>query len=279
MLRAFICGLAFVAVTLGATEGRADLSRLFAPKAELVDEIWLERDAASQVAPDHGAWNALLRRYVATDAKGVNRVAYGAVSDADRRALTAYIAALEEIDPATLAPAEQMAFWINLYNAATLALVLEHYPLASIRDIGSGLFEDGPWDRPVATVQGRALTLNQIEHGILRPVYQDARVHFAVNCASVGCPNLANAAYTGATLEAQLAEAERAYVNDPRGVRDVGGELVLSSIFNWFREDFAESEAALLAYLKGVAGAETRSLLEARGEIGDYAYDWSLNGQ
>ena len=254
------------------------LARLAAPGSELHDTVWTEHAVTSETVPDHARWSDLLKRYLNPAAGGVNRLDYAAVTQADRAALERYIADLEATDPRRLASADALAYWINLYNAATVALVLDHHPVTSIRDIGAGLLEPGPWDRPVATVLGRSLTLNDIEHGIIRPVWNEPRIHYAVNCAAIGCPDLAAEPYDGARIEAQLAQAERRFVNDPRGVRREGDALVLSSIWLWYRDDFAADEAGLLAYLRGIASGRAAEALAAPTGIVRHAYDWRLNG-
>ena len=255
------------------------LERLTAPDARLLDPLWRVRDPGSRIVVDHAPWARFLDRYLIVGADTANRVAYSEVTPGDRAALDTYIDALEAVDPATLAGPEQLAYWINLYNAATVALVLDHHPLESIRDIGSGLFEAGPWDRTVVEVRGRALSLNAVEHGIIRPVWPDEpRIHYAVNCAAVGCPDLAPEPYEGARLEAQLAAAERAYVNDPRGVRRSDDGLVLSKIWLWYRADFAATETALLDRLRTVATGRAAAALDGAGDVDAYAYDWALNG-
>ena len=251
------------------------LERLAAPSSELIDPVWTERDPASDRVVDHSALDAFLAEYRRDGSPA--RIDYGAVTQADAATLDGYIGDLGAVDPRTLAADEQLAYWLNLYNAATLALVLDHYPVDSIRDIGSGLFEDGPWDREVVEVLGRPLTLNEIEHGIVRPVYGEPRIHYAVNCAAVDCPGIAPTAWRGAGLDARLAAAERAFVNDPRGVRVEDGELVLNKIWLWFREDFAATEAGLLDRLREVAEGRTATALEGREAPDGYAYDWSLN--
>lgn len=255
------------------------LERLGAPNARLIDPVWRERAPAAETTVDHASWGEFLARYLTVRENDANRVDYAAVTPADRAALGGYIARLEGIDPATLSGPVQLAYWINLYNAATVALVLEHHPVASIREIGSGLFEEGPWSRDVVTVKGRALSLNDIEHGIIRPLWPgEPRIHYAVNCAAVGCPDLVPMPYRGARIEAQLAAAERAFVDDPRGVRRAEGGLVLSKIWLWYREDFAETEAALLTRLRRVATGRAAEALASAEAVERYAYDWALNG-
>ncbi len=253
------------------------LERAAIPSVELEHPVWEERDASSSATVDHAAWDAFLARYRSVDGAGMARVDYAAVTPADDAALDAYVDALEATDTRALAGPEQLAFWINLYNAATVDLVLQHYPVDSIREIEGGFFDTGPWDEEVATVLGRTLSLNDIEHRIIRAVWNEPRIHYAVNCAAVGCPDLGPEAYRGDRLEAQLAAAERLYVNDPRGVRLEGDELVLSKIFFWFRKDFGPDEAAVLERLRPVAEGRAAAALAGRTRVDSYAYDWALN--
>jgi len=241
-------------------------------------ETWRAADPASGERIDHAAWQALLDRYLVTDhPSGVNRFDYGAVSSADAAALDGYIASLAARDPRRYTRAEQFAYWINLYNALTVRLVVEHYPVRSIRRIHGGLFRRGPWDRKLVEIAGEELSLNDIEHRILRPLWQDPRIHYAVNCASVGCPDLAPRAYTAANTDALLDAGATAYVNHPRGVRFEAGRLELSSIYDWYGSDFGDDTRALLAHLARYADARlTERLSNFDGPIG-YSYDWSLN--
>jgi hypothetical protein len=128
--------------------------------------------------------------------------------------------------------------------------VLQHPDKDSIKQMKSKLFSFGPWDDEQLQVEGFAITLNDIEHRILRPIWRDSRIHYAVNCASIGCPNLSAMAYTQRNATTLLAAAERAYLQHARGLGfDAGGVLRLSSIFDWYQEDFGRNEQALLEYL------------------------------
>ena len=173
---------------------------------------------------------------------------------------------------------EQFAYWVNLYNALTVRVVLDHYPVASIRDlyISPGLFAKGPWGRQLVEVEGEGLTLNDIEHRILRPIWGDPRIHYAVNCASIGCPNLLAEAFTAGTSDRLLDSAARAYVNHPRGVSLQGDGITVSSIYNWFASDF-DADGGVLPHLLRHASAELAEQLQRRPRIVDYVYDWSLN--
>ncbi len=234
---------------------------------------------ASTVRIDHAPWQALLDRHLdARTADGIHRFRYAHVNAADGARLRAYIDALAAADPRRLARAEQFAYWVNLYNALTVDTILRHYPVKSIRDIHEDFFAIGPWDDPLVTVLGQKLTLNDIEHRILRPLFKDPRVHYAVNCASLSCPNLAAVAYSAANLEKLLESGARAYVNHPRGVRfDKNGKLKLSSIYHWYASDFGADKRALYAHLAHYAAPALARRL--RAYRGDYAhdYDWSLN--
>ncbi|WP_170329648.1 DUF547 domain-containing protein [Ruegeria arenilitoris] len=227
---------------------------------------------------DHRMWSAFLSRYVAPDARGVNRVAYGQVTQADRARLDRYLADLQSVDPMRLTRDQQLAYWINLYNAVTVSVVLENYPVDSIRDIKDRPLSIGPWSRPLVEVMGQMLSLNDIEHRIIRPVFDEPRIHYALNCAAVGCPNLMDRAWQAETLERDFTAAEHAYVNDPRGVRfDENGGLILSKIYIWFREDFGPNEKALLLRIQKAADPELRALLKEAQRVKAYRYNWDLN--
>jgi uncharacterized protein DUF547 len=239
---------------------------------------WQPANAKSTHKVDHHAWQLFLDAYVSTHQDGINRVHYTrARNDNAQRQLQDYITSLTQTDPRQLNRQEQMAYWINFYNAATVNLVLSNPSKKSIRRMGKGLFSLGPWDDEVATIAAHTVTLNDVEHRILRPIWQDHRIHFVVNCASIGCPNLSKTAFSSVNLEAQLDAAEQAYINHTRGVHfDAQGRLTLSSIFDWYQSDFASSEPELLRYLAIHHTQYGKRLAEYSGKI-RYAYDWDLN--
>ena len=238
--------------------------------------------AGSDRTIDHSAFSRLLATYVSPSADGINRVRYGAFKAEGHKALKDYIATLEAADVATLDRPEQFAFWANLYNAKTLDIVLDRYPVKSIKDINLGgsittIVTGGPWKASTLKVAGLALSLDDIEHGILRKGFKDPRVHFAVNCASIGCPNLATQALTGATLDAQLNAGAKAYVNNPRGFRIENGVLKASSIYDWFKADFGGAPEGVLAHARKFAEPALKRELESITTIDGFGYDWSLN--
>lgn len=259
-----------LAATLGCTE---IISRL-APASEAI-EGWSDHDPTSTVEIDHSGFASLLRKHT-VEHKGIRRFDY---ARADRGAVANYVKALLAVRPATLNRQEQLAYWINLYNAATLQIMLEHYPVASIRDIDlddSGLF-GGPWNAKLFEVDGRRLSLNDIEHGILRPYWNDPRIHYAVNCASIGCPNLLDAPYTGSNVEQQLDAQAHAFINHPRAVQVDDGSARVSEIFRWYRSDFGGSDASVLAHIRAFAAPELKTKLEGITGIDSYDYDWRVN--
>jgi hypothetical protein len=230
--------------------------------------------------------DGLLVRHVVPSPDGVARVRYAAwkASEADMRALDAWITEAAARRPSAMPRAEAFAYWANLYNALTLKVVLERYPVRSIRDIrSSGVPLDpkgyfGPWRTRLVTVEGRRMSLDDIEHETMRPTFRDPRVHYAVNCASIGCPNLPPRAWRAATLERELDAAAAAFVNHPRGVTVLpDGRLRVSSIYAWFREDFGGSEAGVVAHLRRHAAPPLAARLGERTAIAEDAYDWALN--
>lgn len=255
-----------------------------APKADLWPR-WQANDPRSTIEIDHSAWAAFLEKFILKSPDGVNRLAYGAVKEGDRRRLWAYIDRLAAAPVSRLRRAEQFAYWVNLYNALTVKAVLEHFPTESILDISisPGWFSFGPWDKKLLAVEGEKISLNDIEHRILRPIWRDPRIHYAVNCASIGCPNLDAAPYAAARYDAQLNKAARAYINHPRGARFGASGLfsteglIVSSIYDWYRVDFGGTDAGVIRHLKKYASPALAERLGRTSEIEDYEYDWRLN--
>ena len=252
-----------------------------APKAELWPYWQPAATAERSPIPDFSPWENFLSKYVRSYADGLNRVDYASVTPADKAQLKALLKQLSSTDPRGWGPATQKTFWINTYNLAVVSLVLNHYPLDSIRDIRlsfSSLFNGGPWEDKTLSVAGQELSLNDIEHRILRPIWPDRRLHFALNCASVGCPNLATEIYRVETLEQQLDAAEQDFLRNNRAVfwQPRSNTLQLSSIFDWYQVDFASNENQLLDYLQqqGAISPEIRSTPDLKIS---YDYNWNLN--
>lgn len=240
-------------------------------------EFWQTSDEQSTVVVSHEKWQTILDRYLtSTTSDGVNLFAYKSVTADHKKQLKLYIQELSVLDPRQLNKAEQYAYWINLYNALTVDVVLDEYPVKSIRKIRfiTSLF--GPWDKTLASIAGEEVSLNDIEHRILRPIWQDARIHFAVNCASIGCPNLQAEAFTADNAEALLELGAEQFINHPRGVSRQGSTLVLSSIFDWYGADFGSSTEEVLEYLSDFLEDEKLSFIDSPQNL-NYQYDWTLN--
>jgi hypothetical protein len=255
-----------------------------APKAELWPR-WEAHDAQSTTIIDHAEWGQIIDRYLVTGTdSGVNLFRYADVSDSDRSALQDYIDRLAAVEVSGLNRDEQIAYWLNLYNAVTVELILEHYPVDSIRDINisGSAFNRHPWDATRVEVEGEGLTLNDIEHRIIRPIWQDPRIHYAVNCASIGCPNLQPEPFTAANYRELFDIAAAEYINHPRGMRFEGNRLHLSEIFNWYSEDWDDDISVIVSHLLEYADADRAEQLRSfadggyRGRV-EYAYDWNLN--
>lgn len=247
--------------------------------------LFVAAGTARASEPDYAPWDGLLSRYLVASGDGVNRVDYRAwkASPADRAALDRYIAGLEGTRPSAMSRNERFAYWANLYNAVTVKVILDRYPVKSITEIkstGTGLFDfkaaQGPWRTKRVRVEGKPLSLDDIEQGVLRPEFHDPRVHYAVNCASLGCPNLRAHAFRAASLDAELDQAARDYVNHPRGVSVEPEGLRLSSIYQWYASDFGSAEELKKHLARYAAPEKAERIRAARGVVG-YRYDWALN--
>jgi hypothetical protein len=245
-----------------------------APPAERW-ERWAVHDPSSMRHIDHAEWGDILRRYLRIGADGVHRIAYGKVTAADRGQLDDYVARLAAVPISTYNRAEQMAFWINLYNALVVRLVVDHYPIASIRDIGAT--GGGPWSESLVEVEGIPLSLNDVAHRILRPIWKDPRLHYALACGAVGCPNLQPEPFDGRQLDRQLSEAAMAYINDQRCITIEGDRLALSSIYRWYRDDFGPTDRDVINHLMAYAEPSLAMRLQRFEKIGDDGFDWRLN--
>jgi hypothetical protein len=236
-------------------------------------------------AADTATYDRLLTRYVIASPDGINRVRYAAwaTNADDVLALNAFVTSLERERPSAMARDERLAHWLNLYNSVTLQIIIENYPVRSIRDIRSRTLDPrgliGPWRTQRVTVEGRRLTLDQIENAILRREFNEPRIHYAINCASIGCPNLKRQAWRAETMDADLTAAARAYVNHPRGVSvDAQGRVRASKIYQWFAGDFGGDAAGVLAHVRRYASPPLGARLADATTISGYAYDWALNG-
>lgn len=220
---------------------------------------------------EDGLYGELLEKYVKD---GV--VDYRGLKNEEGK-LDQYLDLLDQANPDELPRNEQLALYINAYNAYTLKLILKNYPVDSIKDIG-GWFK-GPWKISFCKIGGKTSTLDEIEHEIIRPRFKDPRVHFAVNCASKSCPPLISEPYQGSILDQQLDANTRGFLNDPERNRLEGNTLYVSKIFKWFGEDFGGD---VVGFFLKYAGGDLKNRLSAKRDqikIEYLHYDWRLNGK
>jgi hypothetical protein len=270
-----------IAVSIGlvlSLSGFMLFEKLFAPKADLW-AFWDVSEAGDTTPIDNAVWTEFLQRYVTRSAENATSLAYDSVTTDDRQKLTQYVDYLSGLPVRSFNKNSQLSFWINLYNARTVLLILENAPIKSITEIklSGGLFTFGPWGEKLMQIEGQAVSLNDIEHRILRPIWKDPRLHYALNCASRGCPNLQETAFTPQNTDYQLDRGAYDYINHPRGVRRDNQGVVLSKIYVWFVRDFGDDSAALFTHLSRYADEELKKLLKLRPTINGYEYSWKLN--
>lgn len=213
---------------------------------------------------DHSDFDALLQKHV-SEAGFVNYTAL----KADKSKLTAYLDRLQAYNPKGRPTKEKLAYYINLYNAATLKLILDHMPLESIMDIGD------PWKKRIVRVHDDTWTLDHLENGVIRPRFKDARIHFALVCAAESCPKLLNEAYTAEKLNEQLEKQTRLFINNAERNRISPGSAQLSQLFNWYAEDFNAEDGGL----SGFINRYSKTKLSASARISHLEYSWKLNGK
>ena len=221
----------------------------------------------------HAIWADLLSKHVD---KGV--VDYLGFKE-DEGQLDSYLDLLDATAPEQLAASERLALWLNAYNAYTVKLIVDHFedgrPVRSIRDIG-GLFR-GPWDIKFCRVGGKVYTLDNIEHDIIRPRFQEPRIHFAVNCASKSCPPLISEPFVGTRLDEQLTANTVSFINDKEFNYLDGSTLYVTKLFKWFSEDFDDDA---VGFVRKYAQDDLKNKLAELGEgvkVRYLDYDWSLN--
>ena len=245
----------------------------------VLDERWTSYAESSDIEIDYENWQLILDDYLISDTEsGVHLFDYAGLADDGREGLDEAVDQLVATDPLLLNRQEQKAFWINLYNILTVQLILDNHPVASITTLGSNPVEFGPWNETVTTINDVELSLNDIEHRIIRPLYDDYRIHFAVNCASIGCPNLSPEVFTAESLDEQLDNAAAEYLTHPRGIVFEGKNLKLSTLFKWYASDFGENQKKVLSTLGQHVSPEIQEKLSSFDDEPTYDYDWSLNG-
>lgn len=265
---------AWLRLALGATAALAiGCARAAEPARGVVADQVAAAIAGGTASFEHSSWNELLQLAIHD-----GLVDYD-VFAAHRAELDRYLERVGQVDLAALERDQLMALLINAYNAYTIRSILEHPHVASIREI------DGVWDRRTHLVGGFDLTLDNLEHNLLRPYFRDPRIHVAVNCAARSCPPLAPWAFRGEALDAQLEERTTAFFRDPRFTRLERETLYLSALLDWYGKDFIDAQAqpradSLPEFVKRYASEELATRLEQLGprvEIRFLDYDWALN--
>lgn len=226
--------------------------------------------AVSQ-APSHAKFDAVLKEFVSED----GQVSYGKLAN-DRTEFDAYIKMLESNHPDNSWTKDaQLAFWINAYNAFTIKLIIDNYPVKSIKELGGKIYKvNTAWDIRFVNIGDETYDLNNIEHAIIRKQFNEPRIHFAINCASESCPNLRNEAYTAAKLDAQLEEQTKKFINDKSKNKITNSSAQLSKIFSWFKGDFTKGGKSLIEFINRYADVK----IDAKADISHLDYSWELNG-
>ena len=231
-----------------------------------------QQQPSAQTKPvSHDIFDGLLKKYV--DKNGnVNYIGL----KKDQKILDSYLTLLSSNEPsASWSKDEQLAYWINAYNAFTISLVVKHYPVASIKEIRPGIsFINSVWDIKFIKIGKETYDLNNLEHGIIRKKFDEPRVHFAINCASYSCPALRNEAYTADKLDAQLTDAAKSFLADKNKNEFKADRITISKIFDWFTGDFKKN-GSLIDFLNKYAPVK----INAKAKIDYKDYLWSLNKQ
>ncbi|RME92606.1 MAG: DUF547 domain-containing protein [Verrucomicrobia bacterium] len=235
---------------------------------------WTLTLGAASFDHTHRLWDEVLQAHVHD-----GLVAYARLLE-HRTPLDRYLeqtAAVTETQFETWTRPRQLAFLINLYNAGTVRLILDHYPVGSIKDLGRWF--RSPWELPVIRLWGKNRTLDELEHKIIRPRYHEPLVHFALVCAARGCPPLRSEAYVAERLKAQLEDQVRRFLAQTakNRVEPAARTLYLSPIFKWYREDFEKAAGSVTAFLRPYWPPEVAATIDDRFRLRYTDYDWSLN--
>jgi Fe-S cluster biosynthesis and repair protein YggX len=240
---------------------------------------WQVNNPLSHEEISHEEWQKFLDKHVLINEEGINLVDYVHLKPEDINALKGYINKLTLIDIDNYNRAEQLAFWINLYNALTVQTVASYYPVANIQEINisPGLFSVGPWGAHLVTIKNIALSLDDIDNRIIRAIWNDPRIHYTLNDATVGAPNLSKKVFQGKIIEQQLNDNAKIYINSLRGVQVIEGKLITSKIFDWYEEDYGGAKKYVIKHLVQFANAPLARQLKHINTIDSYMYNWHIN--
>ena len=220
--------------------------------------------------PSHALWDDLLKDYV-MDGKVNYQFLYK-----NKEQLNTYLSLLQSHAPVvSWSSNEQLAYWINAYNAFTIKIIIDHYPVKSIKEIGGKMqipLVNSTWDIPFIEIGGKELSLNDIEHRILRQEFNEPKIHFAIVCASKSCPLLRSEAYKAINIDEQLREQALAFINDKSKNQIAADHIEISKIFSWFEGDFIK-DGSLIEFLNKYSSTK----INQNAQVGYLDYDWALN--
>lgn len=240
---------------------------------------WQVNNPLSTKTISHATWDDFLKRHVLSNEEDIHLINYASLSHDDLTTIKRYIAEMKQIDIDQYNRQEQLAYWINLYNALTIQTVASYYPVGDIQEINisPGLFSNGPWGGTLVYIKNTPLSLDDINNRIIRPIWNDSRTHYALTDATMGAPNLSNRAYQGSSIDQQLNEAAATYVNSLRGVQLVDGKLIISKIYEWYEEDFGASKQNVITHLSQFATGRLAKQLRQTHTVDSYMYNWHIN--
>lgn len=263
----------FILLLLSLSMGVITVTYAFAPKKDVhvpdISTIMLEYNEKSSIH-SHEIWNQLTKRNVAKNGfvnyKGFIK---------DSTLLNKYLSQLSKNHPkSSWSDNQQKAYWINAYNAFTIKLIVDNYPVESIKDLGGSIYRvNTPWDIKFIKIEDETYHLNDLEHNILRKQWDDARIHAAVNCASVSCPKLMQGAYIPEKLDAQLDAQMRDFINDKTKNKISKDKAYLSKLFKWFSGDFKVNHDSIVAYINQYSDVK----IDKNTKIEYLDYNWNLN--
>lgn len=228
---------------------------------------------------EYAKWQHILSQYLVVQEDQANLFKYAEVTKSDQELLAAFIEESSKFKLGEYNSNTQKAFWINLYNAITIKTILDYYPVKSIRhiNISPGIFSIGPWNKKLVTISNVRLSLNNIEHNIIRPIWNDNRIHYLVNCASLGCPDLWPYPIASENIEKTLTKAEYMFINSPRGVRTTRNGISISKIYKWYKNDFISGDTDIIDYLKASLEEPVLTQISIPNIKTNTHYNWSLN--
>ncbi|AWN72643.1 DUF547 domain-containing protein [Legionella anisa] len=240
---------------------------------------WEVNSPLSKEVISHKLWQDFLNRRIVTNEENINLVDYTHMTQTDLNLLKDYLKSMSEVNINNYNRDEQLAYWINVYNALTVQIIANYYPVTSVQEINisPGLFSIGPWGANLITIKNTTLTLDDINNRIIRAIWNDPRTHYAVNNGTIGAPNLSRKIYQGKLIEEQLNQAASTYINSLRGVNVIEGKLIISKLYDWYEEDFGGTKHDVIFHLLQFAKEPLLSQLKHINSIDSYIYNWHIN--